>query len=104
MRDALRGDSQGLAAYQALRDEVLARSAAGRRYTALYEKHAPEVARILAADPVLAARAAALLRQWQPAVKQHGKRLAEPLHDPPIAQSPIPRVRPTLDKAHPRPR
>jgi len=40
-----------------------------RRYTALYEKHAPEVARILAADPVLAARAAALLRQWQPAVK-----------------------------------
>jgi len=69
VRAALRGDSQGLAAYQALRDEVLAHSVAGRHYTARYEKHAPEVARILAADPVLAARAAALLRQWQPAVK-----------------------------------
>jgi len=69
VRDALRGNPQDLADYQALRDEVFARSVAGRRYTALYEKHAPEVARILAADPGLAARVAALLRQWQPAVK-----------------------------------
>ena len=47
---------------------MFARSAAGRRYTALYEEHAGEVARLLAGDPALAGQAAGLLRQWQPAV------------------------------------
>ncbi len=50
-------------------DELFARSPVGRHYTALYEKHASEVARLLAADPQLAAQAATLLRRWRPAVE-----------------------------------
>jgi RHS repeat-associated protein len=65
---ALRDYSQDAMSYRDLRDEVFAHSVVGLRYAALYEQHAPEVARILAADPRLAMQATTLLRQWRPAV------------------------------------
>jgi len=61
VRQTLCSEPAGVAACQALGDEVFARSIAGRRYTALYEKHASEAALLLATDPELAAQAAAPL-------------------------------------------
>jgi hypothetical protein len=48
-----------------LRDRVLARSAGGRRYVALYEAHSPEVVRLMLADPALLGEVRDGLLVWQ---------------------------------------
>lgn len=68
---ALEGEStqSDLNTLRRFRDEVLAQSPGGRRYTKLYYKHSPEVVKMLLLNPSLRSRMAEILRELMPGIR-----------------------------------
>ncbi|MCR4408360.1 MAG: hypothetical protein NUW24_15820 [Anaerolineae bacterium] len=62
-----------------VRDEVLMKESKGRSYVALYEKHSPEVARILLWDGKLREQTRALVVEMAPALRSLVDEKAKPV-------------------------
>jgi hypothetical protein len=58
-----------LSVFYRLRDEVLARSPAGRRYTQLYYAHTAEILRLMLANPDLRAQGVSTIQLWEDSLR-----------------------------------
>lgn len=55
--------------FYGIRDEVLVKTSAGRRYIDLYYRHSPEIGAILASDPAARTLAGAAIVSWEPQLR-----------------------------------